>query len=31
MLPAGADVPVVGAGIRLGWQPGDIHYMDDAA
>ncbi|MBY5398583.1 ABC transporter ATP-binding protein [Rhizobium leguminosarum] len=31
MLPAGADVPVVGAGIRLAWQPGDIHYMDDAA
>ncbi|MGB8293666.1 MAG: ABC transporter ATP-binding protein, partial [Rhizobium ruizarguesonis] len=31
MLPAGADVPVVGAGIRLAWQPDDIHYMDDAA
>ncbi len=31
MLPAGADVPFVGAGIRLAWQPGDIHYMDDAA
>ncbi|MFS8146711.1 ABC transporter ATP-binding protein [Rhizobium sp. BR 249] len=31
MLPAGASVPDVGAGIRLAWQPADIHYMDDAA
>ncbi|RFB90260.1 polyamine ABC transporter ATP-binding protein [Rhizobium leguminosarum bv. trifolii] len=31
MLPAGAPVPDVGAGIRLAWQPADIHYMDDAA
>ncbi|MBB3138497.1 putative spermidine/putrescine transport system ATP-binding protein [Rhizobium pisi] len=31
MLPAGASVPVIGAGIRLAWQPADIHYMDDAA
>jgi len=31
MLPAGADVPDVGSSVRLGWQPGDIHYMDDAA
>ncbi|UVD56194.1 ABC transporter ATP-binding protein [Rhizobium sp. Pop5] len=31
MLPAGTAVPVVGAGIRLAWQPADIHYMDDAA
>ena len=31
MLPAGAAVPDVGAGIRLAWQPTDIHYMDDAA
>jgi len=31
MLPAGASVPVIGAGIRLVWQPADIHYMDDAA
>jgi putative spermidine/putrescine transport system ATP-binding protein len=31
MLPAGADVPDVGASVRLGWQPGDVHYMDDAA
>ncbi|PDT24600.1 ABC transporter ATP-binding protein [Rhizobium hidalgonense] len=30
-LPAGAPVPDVGAGIRLAWQPADIHYMDDAA
>ena len=31
MLPAGADVPDVGSSVRLGWQPGDVHYMDDAA
>ncbi|OWV66206.1 polyamine ABC transporter ATP-binding protein [Rhizobium sp. R339] len=31
MLPAGAAVPDVGAGIRLAWQSTDIHYMDDAA
>ncbi|RFB89265.1 polyamine ABC transporter ATP-binding protein [Rhizobium leguminosarum bv. trifolii] len=31
MLPAGAPVPDLGAGIRLAWQPADIHYMDDAA
>ena len=31
MLPAGSAVPDVGAGIRLAWQPTDIHYMDDAA
>ncbi|MBY2939898.1 ABC transporter ATP-binding protein [Rhizobium leguminosarum] len=31
MLPAGADVPDIGAGIHLAWQPADIHYMDDAA
>ena len=31
MLPAGADVPDVGSSVRLDWQPGDIHYMDDAA
>ncbi|RUM23568.1 ABC transporter ATP-binding protein [Rhizobium vallis] len=31
MLPAGTPVPVIGAGIRLAWQPADIHYMDDAA
>ncbi|EJC77902.1 ABC-type spermidine/putrescine transport system, ATPase component [Rhizobium leguminosarum bv. trifolii WSM2012] len=30
-LPAGTPVPDVGAGIRLAWQPADIHYMDDAA
>ncbi|OWO92332.1 polyamine ABC transporter ATP-binding protein [Rhizobium esperanzae] len=30
-LPAGAPVPDVGAGVRLAWQPADIHYMDDAA
>ncbi|PDT38980.1 polyamine ABC transporter ATP-binding protein [Rhizobium sp. M10] len=31
MLPAGAPVPDIGTGIRLAWQPADIHYMDDAA
>ncbi|TBE31129.1 ABC transporter ATP-binding protein, partial [Rhizobium ruizarguesonis] len=31
MLPAGAPVPDIGAGIHLAWQPADIHYMDDAA
>jgi len=31
MLPAGADVPNVGSSVRLGWQLGDVHYMDDAA
>lgn len=31
MLPAGADVPDVGSSVRLGWQPDDVHYMDDAA
>jgi len=31
MLPAGADVPDVGSSVRLSWQPGDVHYMDDAA
>ncbi|MGO4355382.1 ABC transporter ATP-binding protein [Rhizobium sp. RAF36] len=31
MLPAGTDVPDVGSSVRLGWQPGDVHYMDDAA
>jgi len=31
MLPAGADVPDVGSSVRLGWQPGVVHYMDDAA
>ncbi|MBX4907591.1 MULTISPECIES: ABC transporter ATP-binding protein [Rhizobium] len=30
-LPAGTPVPDVGAGIRLTWQPADIHYMDDVA
>ncbi|AGS23465.1 spermidine/putrescine ABC transporter ATP-binding protein [Rhizobium etli] len=30
-LPAGTPVPDIGAGIRLTWQPADIHYMDDAA
>ncbi|WP_064708639.1 ABC transporter ATP-binding protein [Rhizobium bangladeshense] len=30
-LSAGTPVPDVGAGIRLAWQPADIHYMDDAA
>jgi putative spermidine/putrescine transport system ATP-binding protein len=31
MLPAGADVPAVGAPVRLAWSAADIHYMDDAA
>jgi putative spermidine/putrescine transport system ATP-binding protein len=31
MLPAGTDVPAVGANVRLAWQPADVHYMDDAA
>ncbi len=31
MLPAGANVPDVGANVRLAWQPVDVHYMDDAA
>ena len=31
MLPAGAEVPVVGAPVRLAWSAEDIHYMDDAA
>lgn len=31
MLPAGLDIPRVGSNVRLNWQPGDIHYMDDAA
>ncbi|KQV14112.1 polyamine ABC transporter ATP-binding protein [Rhizobium sp. Root1203] len=31
MLPAGAEVPDVGASVRLAWQPLDVHYMDDAA
>jgi putative spermidine/putrescine transport system ATP-binding protein len=31
MLPAGAEVPVVGAPVRLAWSAEDIHYMGDAA
>ncbi|KQV66275.1 ABC transporter ATP-binding protein [Rhizobium sp. Root1220] len=31
MMPAGADVPDVGANVRLAWQPLDIHYMDGTA
>ncbi|RDJ08744.1 ABC transporter ATP-binding protein [Rhizobium grahamii] len=31
MLPAGANVPDVGANVRLAWQPVDVHYMDGAA
>jgi putative spermidine/putrescine transport system ATP-binding protein len=31
MLPAGATVPDIGASVRLSWQAGDVHYMDDAA
>jgi putative spermidine/putrescine transport system ATP-binding protein len=31
MLPAGSDVPDIGTAIRLSWQQGDVHYMDDAA
>ncbi len=31
MLPAGAEVPAVGAPVRLAWSAEDIHYMDDAA
>ncbi|SCW74454.1 putative spermidine/putrescine transport system ATP-binding protein [Rhizobium mongolense subsp. loessense] len=30
-LPAGANVPDIGASVRLAWQPADVHYMDDAA
>jgi putative spermidine/putrescine transport system ATP-binding protein len=30
-LPAGSDIPDIGSPIRLTWQPGDVHYMDDAA
>jgi putative spermidine/putrescine transport system ATP-binding protein len=31
MLPAGSDIPDIGTAIRLVWQQGDVHYMDDAA
>ncbi len=31
MLPAGSDIPDNGTAIRLAWQQGDVHYMDDAA
>ncbi len=31
MLPAGSDIPDIGTPVRLAWQPGDVHYMDDAA
>ncbi|MBB3317362.1 putative spermidine/putrescine transport system ATP-binding protein [Rhizobium sp. BK181] len=31
MLPAGANVPDVGANVRLAWQRVDVHYMDNAA
>ncbi|MBB4231353.1 ABC transporter ATP-binding protein [Rhizobium mongolense] len=30
-LPAGANVPDIGASVRLAWQPAEVHYMDDAA
>ncbi|TCU15889.1 ABC transporter ATP-binding protein [Rhizobium sullae] len=30
-LPAGVNVPDIGASVRLAWQPADVHYMDDAA
>lgn len=31
MLPAGATVPETGSEIRIVWNPGDVHYMDQAA
>ena len=31
MLPAGASVPETGSDIRIVWNPGDVHYMDQAA
>ncbi|MHA7967988.1 ABC transporter ATP-binding protein [Rhizobium sp. CAU 1783] len=31
MVPAGQPVPAVGDTVHLLWQPGDLHYMDDAA
>ncbi|AYD04316.1 ABC transporter ATP-binding protein [Neorhizobium sp. NCHU2750] len=31
MQPAGLTVPALGTRVRLAWQAGDLHYLDDAA